>query len=136
MDKFMDREELKELCELLNIPAHCYGNLPMMKINYKKMCLIYHPDKGGDVAKMQRMNELWQKLQDGVINARDEGPVSRWFWEYQGQTLREFLGPDFNKRFCKVFPTCLYASKEFCFCVCCLLNKQHKIYKVKREKNA
>ncbi|BAQ55568.1 large T antigen [Bat polyomavirus 5a] len=74
MDKFMDREELKELCELLNIPAHCYGNLPMMKINYKKMCLIYHPDKGGDVAKMQRMNELWQKLQDGVINARDEGP--------------------------------------------------------------
>ncbi|BAQ55565.1 small t antigen [bat polyomavirus 5b1] len=134
MDKFMDREELRELCELLQIPPHCYGNLPMMKINYKKMSKIYHPDKGGDAEKMKRMNELWQKLQDGVCNARDEGPVSRWFWEYEAMTLHEFLGPDFQTRFCKSYPCCAFTAKEFCMCVCCLLNKQHKIYKVKKEK--
>ncbi|BAQ55564.1 large T antigen [bat polyomavirus 5b1] len=73
MDKFMDREELRELCELLQIPPHCYGNLPMMKINYKKMSKIYHPDKGGDAEKMKRMNELWQKLQDELSSSDDDG---------------------------------------------------------------
>ncbi|BAZ96598.1 large T antigen [Rhinolophus simulator polyomavirus 3] len=72
MDRFLSREEMKELMGLLQVPMHCYGNLPMMKINYKKMCKSYHPDKGGDENKMKRLNELWQKLQENVCSARQD----------------------------------------------------------------
>ncbi|BBG62096.1 large T antigen [Rhinolophus pearsonii polyomavirus 1] len=80
MDKFLSREEMTELMELLQVPMHCYGNLPMMKINYKKMCKSYHPDKGGDEQKMKRLNELWQKLQDNVCSARQEYPTEQQWW--------------------------------------------------------
>ncbi|BAZ96586.1 large T antigen [Rhinolophus simulator polyomavirus 1] len=72
MDRFLTRDEMKELMELLNVPAHCYGNMSMLKINYRKMSKIYHPDKGGDGTKMQRMNVLWQKLCDNICSARQE----------------------------------------------------------------
>nr|AID54935.1 large T antigen [Trichodysplasia spinulosa-associated polyomavirus]AOA60182.1 large T antigen [Trichodysplasia spinulosa-associated polyomavirus]AOA60187.1 LTAg [Trichodysplasia spinulosa-associated polyomavirus]AOA60192.1 LTAg [Trichodysplasia spinulosa-associated polyomavirus]AOA60197.1 LTAg [Trichodysplasia spinulosa-associated polyomavirus] len=76
MDKFLSREESLELMDLLQIPRHCYGNFALMKINHKKMSLKYHPDKGGDPEKMSRLNQLWQKLQEGIYNARQEFPTS------------------------------------------------------------
>ncbi|BBG61991.1 small T antigen [Myotis horsfieldii polyomavirus 2] len=136
MDQFLERDEAKELMELLNIPKHCYGNLPMMKINYKKMCLIYHPDKGGDPAKMKRMNELWQKLNDGFCNARgtEVGFCNTFFWEEDFQTLGDVLGPAFHTRILRAWPACFMTPKVTCNCVHCLLVMQHKVLKLDTNK--
>nr|QNG40878.1 large T antigen [Bovine polyomavirus 2] len=72
MDSILSRQEKRELCDLLEIPHHCYGNIPMMKAQYKKMCLLYHPDKGGDGAKMVKLNSLWTSFQDEVTKLRAE----------------------------------------------------------------
>ncbi|BAZ96600.1 small T antigen [Rhinolophus simulator polyomavirus 3] len=140
MDRFLSREEMKELMGLLQVPMHCYGNLPMMKINYKKMCKSYHPDKGGDENKMKRLNELWQKLQENVCSARQEYPssfgaqVTVWFWENDFPTCGEFLGPKFANKLCKAYPACIHNPKDDCGCIVCLLEKQHKIYKAVKGK--
>ncbi|BBG62183.1 small T antigen [Taphozous melanopogon polyomavirus 1] len=138
MDKFLTKEEKKELCELLQIPTHCYGALPFMKVHYKKMCKVYHPDKGGDGIKMQRLNELWNKLQESVYGARQEnsspevsGP--RFFWEADFETLGAYLGPTFKDRMCKN-PSCIFKPGAACCCICCMLAKQHKIIKLMKDK--
>ncbi|BBG62102.1 small T antigen [Rhinolophus pearsonii polyomavirus 2] len=131
MDRFLSRDEMKELMDLLNVPAHCYGNMAMLKINYKKMSKIYHPDKGGDAAKMKRMNELWQKLADNICSARQESgyQVSAWlFGDFQ--TCKDFLGPKFKDKVCKVYPNCVLSPKEECTCLVCMLARQHRIYKI------
>ncbi|WWE89200.2 large tumor antigen [Castor fiber polyomavirus 1] len=76
MDRILCREEKHELITLLDLPPQCWGNLPMMKSYYKKMCLVHHPDKGGDLLKMMRMNELWQKLQNNILELRTESSSS------------------------------------------------------------
>ncbi|BBG62016.2 large T antigen [Rhinolophus affinis polyomavirus 2] len=131
MDRFLSRDEMKELMELLHVPAHCYGNLAMMKINYKKMSKIYHPDKGGDAEKMKRMNELWQKMADNICSARQESgyQVSAWLFG-DLQTCRDFLGPKFKDRVCKDYPNCVLIPKEECTCLVCMLARQHRIYKI------
>ncbi|BBG62117.1 small T antigen [Rhinolophus sp. CN 2016 polyomavirus 1] len=137
MDRFLSRQEMQELMELLQVPHHCYGNLPMMKINYKKMCKNYHPDKGGDENKMKRLNELWQKLQDNVCSARQEYPsqvTNFWFWEDDFPTCGEYLGCKFASKLCKAYPECVRFPKQDCGCLVCLLDKQHQVYKEIKQK--
>ncbi|AFP94187.1 large T-antigen [bat polyomavirus 2c] len=81
MDHALSSEERKELCNLLGIARHCYGNYPLMKSNFKHACLKYHPDKGGDQEKMARLNFLWQKFLSYFMEMRrnipeeDEEPI-------------------------------------------------------------
>ncbi|AFU25586.1 large T antigen [Alphapolyomavirus quintipanos] len=71
MDKILHKSEKKELIALLELPANEYGNYPLMKQQFKKMCLVYHPDKGGDGEKMRRLNALWQTFNTELLEMRD-----------------------------------------------------------------
>ena len=35
-----------------------------LKLRYRQLSLVYHPDKGGDLAKMQAINEEYNKLKN------------------------------------------------------------------------
>ncbi|WAA14044.1 Large T antigen [Lyfec polyomavirus MAF4] len=76
MDSVLSRQEKKELCGLLDMPLHCFGNVPMMKDRFKKACLKHHPDKGGDGAKMMRLNCLWSNFQQEMTKLRAEANYS------------------------------------------------------------
>ncbi|CAX87759.1 large T antigen [Sumatran orang-utan polyomavirus] len=71
MDKILTKQQRKELIVLLDIEACDYGNYSIMKQQYKKMCLIYHPDKGGDGEKMRKLNSLWQAFNTELLEIRD-----------------------------------------------------------------
>ncbi|AMQ35490.1 large T antigen [Pan troglodytes schweinfurthii polyomavirus 3] len=72
MDGVLSRKERETLCNLLEIPPHCFGNLPMMKAAFKKSCLKHHPDKGGNPVIMMELNTLWSKLQRNIHKLRNE----------------------------------------------------------------
>jgi hypothetical protein len=35
---------------------------------YRKACLIFHPDRGGDMEKMSKLNALWTRIEKEVYN--------------------------------------------------------------------
>ncbi|AFU25594.1 large T antigen [Alphapolyomavirus septipanos] len=70
MDQTLSQDERKEYMELLKLPPAAWGNIPMMKKAYKTVVKTLHPDKGGDSAKMQRLNELHQKMQSTLLDIR------------------------------------------------------------------
>nr|AVK92961.1 middle T antigen [Trichodysplasia spinulosa-associated polyomavirus] len=141
MDKFLSREESLELMDLLQIPRHCYGNFALMKINHKKMSLKYHPDKGGDPEKMSRLNQLWQKLQEGIYNARQEFPTSfssqvgSWYWEANLISLKEYFGKKkYDENVIKHWPQCAEKALKECKCLTCKIGLQHFVYKQMHQK--
>ncbi|AFU25583.1 large T antigen [Alphapolyomavirus quartipanos] len=71
MDQILSRSQRKELISLLDLPPDEYGNYPLMKHQFKKMCLVYHPDKGGDGEKMRKLNSLWQLFNNQLLEMRD-----------------------------------------------------------------
>ncbi|WWE89199.1 middle tumor antigen [Castor fiber polyomavirus 1] len=139
MDRILCREEKHELITLLDLPPQCWGNLPMMKSYYKKMCLVHHPDKGGDLLKMMRMNELWQKLQNNILELRTESSssyfsqVSTFCWDELDMTCGEYYGKQFDQHFMKIYPTCLIYTKK-CNCLVSKLRQQHAIRRKKLKK--
>lgn len=138
MDSVLTRQEKRELCDLLEIPHHCYGNIPMMKAQYKKMCLVYHPDKGGDGSKMVKLNSLWTSFQDEITKLRAEVNFfsyqvsAKFFWDLDFNTLKDYLG----KNQCKFIrgPPCLWSKYSFCRCITCRLSQQHQDIKDTQEK--
>ncbi|AGA82583.1 large T antigen [Alphapolyomavirus cardiodermae] len=74
MDTALSAYDKLQLCELLGIPRHCYGNYPLMKSSYRQACLKHHPDKGGDDNTMTLLNVLWGKFQTGVYEMRRQFP--------------------------------------------------------------
>ncbi|AFU25590.1 large T antigen [Alphapolyomavirus sextipanos] len=72
MDQVLSIEEKNELMDLLQISRAAWGNLSLMKKAYKSASKLYHPDKGGDPQKMQRLNELFQKLQVALLEIRSD----------------------------------------------------------------
>ncbi|QIJ55568.1 large T antigen [Lepus polyomavirus 1] len=76
----LNREEQKELMGLLGLDCSCWGALPVMRRAYLRKCLEYHPDKGGDEAKMKRMSELYRRVTEGL---REVGPEQDWTWSTQ-----------------------------------------------------
>ncbi|AMQ35474.1 large T antigen [Gorilla beringei graueri polyomavirus 2] len=72
MDAVLNRKERDTLCNLLEIPQHCFGNIPMMKAAFKKSCLKHHPDKGGNPVIMMELNTLWSKFQRNIHKLRSE----------------------------------------------------------------
>nr|QWS67645.1 large T-antigen [Human polyomavirus 9]QWS67650.1 large T-antigen [Human polyomavirus 9]UMW88365.1 large T-antigen [Human polyomavirus 9] len=70
MDQTLSLEERNELMDLLQLTRAAWGNLSLIKKAYKTVSKIYHPDKGGNPEKMQRLNELFQKLQVTLLEIR------------------------------------------------------------------
>uniref|UniRef100_A0AAU6S564 Large T antigen n=1 Tax=Plecotus auritus polyomavirus TaxID=3140010 RepID=A0AAU6S564_9POLY len=75
MEKILEKNEKKELIDLLEVSPHAFTNLPLMKKAYKKACKKLHPDKGGDNSRMMLLNSLWQKYQEGVLELRSSPQV-------------------------------------------------------------
>lgn len=132
MDAVLSRKERKSLCKLLELPDHCFGNVPMMKAYYKKVCLKLHPDKGGDPLKMMELNSLWGKFKKNVLHLRREVfEVSEpFFWEEDFPTLADQIANGYKVKFHRG-PSCLLKAPmlSLCNCICCMLHRQHHRYK-------
>ncbi|AFU25608.1 large T antigen [Macaca fascicularis polyomavirus 1] len=76
MDQILSQEERYELMDLLQITRAAWGNLSLMKKAYKTVSKLYHPDKGGDSTKMQRLNELFQRVQVTLLEIRSDSGTS------------------------------------------------------------
>ncbi|AFU25595.1 small T antigen [Alphapolyomavirus septipanos] len=139
MDQTLSQDERKEYMELLKLPPAAWGNIPMMKKAYKTVVKTLHPDKGGDSAKMQRLNELHQKMQSTLLDIRSNcgtssSQVAFWFWDENFRTLGEFLGETFEKKIIFFYPDCVRYNRKFCNCISCLLKKQHSSTKKQKKK--
>ncbi|AFU25591.1 small T antigen [Alphapolyomavirus sextipanos] len=139
MDQVLSIEEKNELMDLLQISRAAWGNLSLMKKAYKSASKLYHPDKGGDPQKMQRLNELFQKLQVALLEIRSDcgsssSQVAWFFWDENFRTLGAFLGEKFSSQIIAVYPDCINFDREFCWCIVCLLKSQHKSTKKNKRK--
>lgn len=131
MDSALTRTERTQLCHLLEIPAHCFGNFPMMKDRYRQACLRHHPDKGGDPRTMTLLNSLWQKFTTAVYEMRRQFPSMEEvsapsFWEEDFPTLGDRIRGGMRLFFWRG-PNCFLknTSQSMCVCVCCRLHRQH-----------
>ncbi|ADV15634.1 small T antigen protein [Human polyomavirus IPPyV] len=139
MDQTLSLEERNELMDLLQLTRAAWGNLSLMKKAYKTVSKIYHPDKGGNPEKMQRLNELFQKLQVTLLEIRSNcgsssSQVAWYFWDENFRTLGAFLGEKFNQRIIGGYPDCITYNKPSCCCIVCLLKQQHKSTKINKKK--
>lgn len=140
MDSALSSSERKELCLLLGIPKHCYGNYPLMKSKYKSACLKNHPDKGGDEQTMQKLNVLWGKFQASIYDMRRDFPSfdevsAPFFWELDFPTLSDRMAGGFRISFWKG-PGCFKKNTRdsLCPCVSCRLHRQHFSLKLLKKK--
>ncbi|AFU25607.1 small T antigen [Macaca fascicularis polyomavirus 1] len=139
MDQILSQEERYELMDLLQITRAAWGNLSLMKKAYKTVSKLYHPDKGGDSTKMQRLNELFQRVQVTLLEIRSDSGTSSsqvawFFWDENFRTLGAFLGEKFNQRIISLYPDCTKFVREKCRCVVCILKKQHISTKRNKKK--
>ncbi|WAA14029.1 Small T antigen [Bofec polyomavirus LSF72] len=123
MDRALARSELRRLMELLELPTTTYGNIPLMKAQYRKRLLELHPDKGGDTEKMAELNVLWEKFMQNVATRRNAF-VARVGGLDQCQSAAEYLGKKFESKICRI-PDFCKKGLPFCKCICCKLLRQH-----------
>ncbi|QIJ55569.1 small T antigen [Lepus polyomavirus 1] len=118
----LNREEQKELMGLLGLDCSCWGALPVMRRAYLRKCLEYHPDKGGDEAKMKRMSELYRRVTEGL---REVGPEQDWTWSTQEVSERVESSAYMERwGFCNKD-----LQHHTCNCLMCTLRKCHNIRK-------
>lgn len=144
MDIVLSREERVELCLLLDLPQHCFGNLPMMKFYFRKACLKLHPDKGGDQVKMQRLNELWTCFQESIDCLRNGESAGYYafqvsnplMWDVETATLEEVMGSNLTPQKLVKGPACKRGREPVkdCRCFTCKFSKQHKDIKKEKKK--
>nr|BBK68900.1 small T antigen [Human polyomavirus 7]BBK68914.1 small T antigen [Human polyomavirus 7]BBK68930.1 small T antigen [Human polyomavirus 7]BBK68934.1 small T antigen [Human polyomavirus 7] len=131
MDKLLGRDEVKELMELIGLNMACWGNLPLIQHKVRLASKKYHPDKGGDPQKMQRLNVLKDKLQATLRDQRSGSPMWHYssdevsFWDIE-LTLGEFLGPEFNRKKVWNYNLCVVQGLRACCCIHCILKRKHK----------
>uniref|UniRef100_A0AAU6S569 Small T antigen n=1 Tax=Plecotus auritus polyomavirus TaxID=3140010 RepID=A0AAU6S569_9POLY len=127
MEKILEKNEKKELIDLLEVSPHAFTNLPLMKKAYKKACKKLHPDKGGDNSRMMLLNSLWQKYQEGVLELRSSPQVC-WMdiWDF---SLKETYTVPVLRDLMLKSPRCLSKGASSCNCVASLLITQHVKYK-------
>ncbi|AGA82586.1 small T antigen [Alphapolyomavirus cardiodermae] len=141
MDTALSAYDKLQLCELLGIPRHCYGNYPLMKSSYRQACLKHHPDKGGDDNTMTLLNVLWGKFQTGVYEMRRQFPSfeevsAPSFWEQDFPTLADKVACGLKVPFYRG-PSCLKKKTKdsVCSCVSCRLHRQHHSLKLLTKSN-
>ena len=63
-----------------------------LKIAYKKMAILHHPDTGGDVALMQKVNAAYDKLSKALVGGAHQSPEDRMAaWRHGQEQDRVFL---------------------------------------------
>lgn len=132
MDRALARSELRRLMELLELPATTYGNIPLMKAQFRRRILELHPDKGGDTNRMAELNVLWEKFMQNLTERRSAF-LARVGGLDECKSAAEFLGKKFEERVCKVPEQCI-KGLPFCKCLCCKLLRQHLDLKICYDK--
>lgn len=116
---------------LIGLSMACWGNLPLIQHKVRMASKKYHPDKGGDPEKMQRLNVLKEKLDATLRDQMSSSPTWHFsekvsFWTIP-LTVGEFCGPDFHKKKVWDFHLCVKQGMISCKCLHCLLKKQHHL---------
>lgn len=142
MDRTLRRDEAKELMELLGLHMSCWGNMPLLRKAFLEKAKEFHPDKGGDEAKMKRLNALYRKLEEKVFVVHEEARSEAWE-SHKVSTCggpccdpKAFVGYVFGDQFeqCSLYSwECVQMPKLNCKCIHCYLERLHKI-RYKRSK--
>nr|WIL01357.1 large T antigen [sonrod polyomavirus 1] len=82
MDQTLNRDEAQELMGLLGLNMSFWGNLPATRRAYLAKAKQLHPDKGGNVIEMQRLNELYLKLEETVKTVHSNSQREAWTWNF------------------------------------------------------
>ena len=61
--------------------------LDELRKEYRRLAMIYHPDKGGDTALMQVLNNQYERLSKRLINSNTDFSEAR--KEYEQQVSEE-----------------------------------------------
>jgi curved DNA-binding protein CbpA len=66
--------------------------LDELRKEYRRLAMIYHPDKGGDTMMMQILNDQYERLSKILINENSEFTESRKEYEMQvSEEIRDML---------------------------------------------
>ncbi len=66
--------------------------LDELRKEYRRLAFIYHPDKGGDTALMQMLNDQYERLSRKLINGTADFSDARKEYEMQvSEEIREML---------------------------------------------
>ena len=66
--------------------------LDELRKEYRRLAFIYHPDKGGDTALMQMLNDQYERLSRKLINGNTDFSEGRKEYEQQvSDEIREML---------------------------------------------
>ena len=60
-----------------------FETVEQIKFNYRKLCMVHHPDRGGDVAIMQEINLQYQaalKSVDGQTTVGTDGEEHQYYY--------------------------------------------------------
>lgn len=73
-------------------------SLADLKKEYRRLAMLHHPDKGGDIAVMQQVNIEFEKLFD-IWKDKPSIPSDSTGYEYdcQGTTAREYTEYVYNE---------------------------------------
>ncbi|AGV77096.1 small T antigen [African elephant polyomavirus 1] len=123
MDRALNREDSKSLMGLLGLNMEQYGNVPLMYNRYKKKCLQYHPEKGGNATIMKELNRLWTQFTCSLekVRRQDEEGQS---WSRSEVSARPHPDNLFGR-----FPDCFLGRSPKCSCYLCILALSHSIRK-------
>lgn len=135
MDRALTRSEMRRLMSLLQLPASMFGNLALMKQNFRRRILELHPDKGGDHTLMAELNVLWDRFMKNLADKRNTflGSVGLPWASMDFATVGGVLGSSFDKKLCKVPVQCMTGLRH-CSCIMCRLILQHQDRKIDLRK--
>ena len=73
-------------------------SLADLKKEYRRLAMLHHPDKGGDIAVMQQVNIEFEKLFD-IWKDKPSIPSDStgYEYDYQGATAREYTEYVYNE---------------------------------------
>ncbi|BAX01883.1 small T antigen [Miniopterus schreibersii polyomavirus 2] len=125
MDRLLERDERKQLVQLLEVTPQAYYNVSLMRTAFKRVCRKLHPDKGGDPRQMTLLNSLWQRYQEGVIRLRTTQVGVRKQLDIWDVCLEDCYSMSQLRDLMLKSPHCLVKAKSSCNCLASTLINQH-----------
>nr|WIL01353.1 small T antigen [sonrod polyomavirus 1]WIL01358.1 small T antigen [sonrod polyomavirus 1] len=144
MDQTLNRDEAQELMGLLGLNMSFWGNLPATRRAYLAKAKQLHPDKGGNVIEMQRLNELYLKLEETVKTVHSNSQREAWTWNFSQvvptcftsvseavafnpfkSSLYDAYSHGFHNKMISNWDTCKDGCID-CYCIHCVLIRRHK----------